>query len=50
MYKHSLALPWTMILTFIGLNQLLDVKPAMAWGLIVLSTLTTLHFLALFAP
>ncbi len=49
MYTHSLALPWTMILTVIGLNRLLDVKSATAWGLTVLGNLLTLPFLALFA-
>jgi hypothetical protein len=46
---HSLVLPWSMILTVIGLRQLLNVKHATAWDLILLSTLTTLPFLALFA-
>jgi hypothetical protein len=49
MITHSLVLPWPMILTAIGLRRLLNVKRAAAWGLVSLSTLTTLPFLALFA-
>jgi len=49
MVTHSMTLPWSMILTVIGLGQLLNVKRATAWGLVLLSTLTTLPFLALFA-
>jgi hypothetical protein len=49
MITHSLALPWSMILTVIGLRQLLNVKRTAAWGLVLPGTLTTLPFLALFA-
>ena len=47
-YVHSLALPYSWILTVIGLKELLGVKAAAAWGLALLSTLT-LPFLAIFA-
>ncbi|HET7091286.1 MAG TPA: hypothetical protein VFL17_21840, partial [Anaerolineae bacterium] len=48
-YVHSLALPWAIILTVIGLKELLGVKTAAAWGLALLSSLLTLPFLAIFA-
>jgi len=48
-YIHSLAAPWGMILTVIGLKELLGVKSAAAWGLALLSALLTIPFLAIFA-
>jgi len=48
-YVHSVALPWSWILTVIGLKELLGVRTSAAWGLALLSTLLTLPFLAIFA-
>ena len=48
-YVHSLALPWSIILTVIGLKELLGVKTAAAWGLALLSALLTIPLLAIFA-
>jgi hypothetical protein len=48
-YVHSLTLPWSLILTVIGLNERLGVKAATALGLAVVGTPLTLPLLAIFA-
>jgi len=48
-YVHSLTLPWSLILSVIGLKEVLGVKAATALGLAVVGTPLTLPLLAIFA-